>query len=392
MTSRINYLASTSTFGYVYEKAGEYYANGNYGDALILYRELMSSGVDDDLYYNAACCCEKMNNLDQAADYLEKSLKLNDRRFDGFVLLAEIYNKNGDFTKSIYNYTRARALKPDYTAGCLALSDLYKYKLMNFESIYYKNKFLQFTKDKKTHQYRNINQEVNRIRLESGRYSSNGMRAYSRGDLYTARQELVNAVRIYPLDYDTNYTIARVCNDLGENSEASKYFIRALFLNSSNTQIYMYLASVYSKMRDYTRAYCFTKRYLDLLLPNHNQQEYLKTIKTLKSLEPYAVNNIAIDKAENYISSNRYFEGYLEYQNIKIISKEDNSEVDSRLQLLELMSNPESYWAKLYLKKGQSLYNAGNRQEANNFFSRVMEISLPASAEYKSAKSKLSYV
>ena len=391
--SRIDYWATTSTHEYVYQKAGEYYSDGKYGDALTLYRELMNSGVDDDLYYNAALCCNKLGEFKQAADYLEKSLALNDRRFDAFVLLAEIYSGANENSKAIYNYTRARALKPDYPPACLVLADLCQKQGMEFEAVYYRTKFLQFSKDKRTPEYRRLNNEINNARAEAGRYTVSGARALSRGDVITAVNEYRNAYRFYPADYDTNIGLARGLNDTGDFNGALRHFIRAAYLNNSDSRLFMYIASVYSKIRDYQRAYCFAKRYLNTLISAHNQAEYLKTIKTVNSLEPYSGSgNVSEETAENYFASNRYYEAYLEYENLSILSPEPDYNITVRFQLLELMVNPEKYWSKLYLKKAQSLYNSGKHQEANGFFSRVMDLSPQNSEEYKSARAQISYV
>ena len=391
--SRIDYWATTSTHEYMYEKAWEYYSNGNYTDALTLYSELMNSGVDDELYYNAALCCNKLNKQEQAVEFLEKSLALNDRRFDGFILLAEIYTSLNSASKAIYNYTRARALKPDHSGACAALVDLYAKQGQKFESDYYRSRFLQYTKDKRSALYRSLNAENNNARAEAGRYFLTASRAFARGDLFTAKRDYKSGLDIYPADYESNFTYARVCNDLGDNTEAVKYFIRAMFLNNENAGLYMYIASVYSKLRDYSRAYCFLKRYLTLLVSTHNQAEYLKTIQSIKSLEPYSKNgSVSVSSAENYFNSNRYFEAYLEYGNLVILSEGKNSDIEVRLQLLELMVHPDTYWSKLYLRKGQALYDSGKIREANSFFSRVMEILPPNSSGYKLARSKITNV
>ncbi len=391
--SRIDYWASTSTHEYVYEKAGEYYIEGRYSHALKLYKELMNSGVDDSLYYNAALCCHKLNELKMAADYLEKSLTLNDRRFDAFVLLAEVYTSQGQYGKAIYDYVRARALKPDHAGVCLALSNLCKQYGMEFEAFYYKNKYLQFAKDKRNPEYKTINNELNAAIIEAGRYSNSGNSAFNRRDFVNAKKDYQKALKIYPADYNINLGYARLLNDLGDFDGALQYFIRALFLNNTDNRVYMHIASVYSKIRDYSRAYCFMKRYLNTLISEHNQPEYLKAIKTINSLETYAKSgNVSKIAAEDYFRLNRYFEAFLEYENLLILENALEAEIIARLQLLESMVNPEQYWSKLYLKKGQALYDSGKIREANEFFSRVMEISVPASGEYKTARSKISHV
>ncbi len=391
--SRIDYWAGASTNEYVYDKAGEYYSNGNYDDALTLYRELMNSGVDDDLYYKSALCCNKLGDYNQAAEYLEKSLRLNDRRFDAFILLAEIYTMQGRNSGAIYNYTRARALKPDHLQTCISLSELYKKQGMEFEAVYYKTKFLQFSKDRRSPEYRSINTGINNALAEAVRYENSAARILARGNAVGAISDYRNAINIYPVSYNTNVGLARALNDSGDFNGALRYFIRALFLNNNDKMLLMYIASVYSRMRDYTRAYCFAKRYLNELVSAHNQAEYLKTIKTINSLQPYAKpESLSRSAAENYFSSNRYFEAYLEYENLSVISDNQESDIQIQLQLLDLMVNPEQYWAKLYIRKGQSLYNLGKMREADGFFARVMELSGPDSEEYKLARASISYV
>ncbi len=390
---RFEYVASSSTYDYMLEKAAEFYSEGNYSDALVLYLEIMNTGVDDSLYYQTALCYNKLNQRDKAVEYLEKSLALNDRRLSAFVLLAEIYSNSGDNKKAIYNYMRARAIKPDHSASILELAKHFSLMNKEFESVYFYNKFIQFAKDKKSMEYRRIVSDLNNRRTSASRNFSSGLREFTRGNLFASKNEFVRANELYPIDYETNYNLARVCNDSGDFNSALRFFQRALFLNDSDKKIYMYLASVYSKIRDYSRAYCFTKKYLDFVVKENNQAEYLKMIKTLKVFEPYKTSgNVSVDIAENYFSNNRYIEAKLEYECVLILQPELESELKSRVNLLNLIINPEKVLADLYIEKGKSLYNLGKIKEAESFFARVMEITPVNTPEYKLAKSRVGNV
>ncbi len=390
---RFEYVASSSTYDYMLDKASEFYSEGNYSDALVLYLEIMNTGVDDSIYYQTALCYNKLNNLDKAVEYLEKSLALNDRRLSAFVMLAEIYSKLGDNKKAIYNYLRARTIKPDHSASILELAKLFALENKEFESVYFYNKFIQFAKDKKSREYRQISSDINNRRTTASRNFSSGIREFNKGNLFASKNEFVRANELYPIDYETNYNLARVCNDSGDFNTSLRYFQRALFLDDTDKKIYMYLASVYSKIRDYSRAYCFTKKYLDFVVKENNQAEYLKTIKTLKAFEPYKMaGNVSVNIAENYFNNNRYIEAKLEYDCVLILQPELESELKSKINMLNLVIHPEKVLAELYIEKGKSLYNLGKIKEAESFFTRVMEITSANTQEYKLAKSRVGNV
>ena len=111
--SPYEYWASTSTHEYMRDRAKEYVAEQKFSDALLLYRELMITGVDPIIYYEAANCLYQLGDYVTAADYLEKSINLNDRRWSSFNLMGACYEKLGNTSRAIFAYSRARALKPE---------------------------------------------------------------------------------------------------------------------------------------------------------------------------------------------------------------------------------------------------------------------------------------
>ena len=385
-----DYWASTSTHEYMRNRAKEYITEQKFSDALLLYRELMATGADSIVYYEAALCHYNLGTYIAAVELLEKSIQLNDRRWSSYNLLGACYEKLSQTDKAIYAYSRARGLKPDDTAVTLTLAKLYTSQKKTFEATYFYNKFLQYSKDKREENYRTVSRLLNDGRAASDRSLANASRAYGRQDYASAKTNYLQAVTAYPINPSANLGMARVCHDTADYNNAIKYFLRALFLNPKDSKILMQIAAEYSFLRDYTRAYCFIRRYLKTVVSN--QTEYLSAMKNLKMLEPH-INCNGITNAENLYKSNQFLEAYYDFDNI-IILNELNTSPDVRLrhQELESIIYPEITLSALYNKTGMELYKSGKFKEANKFFTRVMEISAKDTEEYRFAKAKFSYV
>ncbi len=388
--SRYNFVASDSTYELAWDRAREFYNEGRYSEALVIYLELLSHGLDSDLAYEAGSCYYYLKEYSKAIPLLENSVQLNDRRFIAFTTLANCYQNTNNPRKAIYNFTRARGLKPDDANSCLNLGKLYSTVNMDFESSYFYNKYLQYAKDKKEENYRTVSSSLNNSRTNADRFANNASRAYFRKDYNSARDNYLLALNSYPISYNTNLNLARVYHDMNNHHEAIKYFTRALFLDNKDRKLYMHIAAEYSYMRDYTRAYCYLKRYINTLIANPNQAEYLNAVRNLNSFEPHIKKEL-IKEPLHQLENNKYFDAMLEYENILILD-DDNSDAKIQFQFYEGLSTPENSLSKLYNKTGNELLHAGKFKEANKFFTRVMEISQQNSDEYRFAKAKLTNV
>lgn len=387
MTSRYDYWASDSIYDEILEKARDYYESGNYFDALKMYNELvMTAGIDADIYHEAACCYYKLSEFTSAVAYFEKSLQLNDRRWNGFSLLAECYYNLKQYNNAIYNSLRARALKPESLQETLNLSKYYSENNMKFESFYYLNKAFQALTDKRNDEYKRISGILSSARYNAEKFATSAYRAFSHKELISANNSYKQALAEYPINYDYNYNLAIINRDMKNSKESIFYFLRALFLNPRETRIYMHIAAEYSKLRDYTRAYCFVKRYINTLIANPNQSEYLSAMKNLKMLEPHINQSFSIDVSE-LLATNKYLEALYELENSLLITNNEKNKIE--FEKLEMLIFPEQSLSKLYNSKGTDLYTQGKFKEANKFFTRVMEISSKDSAEYKFAKDRI---
>ena len=134
--SRYNFIASDSTYELAWDRAREFYNEGRYNEALVIYLELLTHGLDSDLAYEAGSCYYYLKEYSKAIPLLENSVQLNDRRFIAFTTLANCYQNTNNPRKAIQNFTRARGLKPDDANSCLNLGKLYSTANMNFESSY----------------------------------------------------------------------------------------------------------------------------------------------------------------------------------------------------------------------------------------------------------------
>ena len=374
------------------DAAKEHYSTGNYEGALKLYLSMLNSSISYKLYHRIAKCYYKMNDLDSALEFFEKSVGLEKINNPSYTYLGNIYYRRKEISSAIYNWVCAFASHPEDEIICLNLATSYFSKNMRFQSVFYYEKYLKYAKNrtesyyaikKSIEDYKNIGLDF----LEKAKY------AISRKDNKSAINFLNFAVENFPTSFDINYLLGSIYLEENDNMHAMIYLKQAYSIDSRSLDVIQKLASVFINLGDYTSAYCTMRRLLPLVI--NNQSEYLNTMQVIKSLDT-SFDELSYlghkTYGDEYFTENNYHFALLEYENCMILQEDIKEELSDKVEQIKSFLNPEKAAIQSNLSAGNRAYLSGDYRTSNKYFSKVMQLSEDSSSEYKLAKSRISNV
>ena len=372
------------------EAAKGLYQSGNYDGALKLYLDMVNTNFSYKLYYEIGRCYYKLNDLINAELYFTRSISLETHKNPSYVVLGNIYYKNGNIDKAIEKWTFAHSTKPDDEAICLNLATAYFTKNMRYQSIIYYKKYLKYAKDKTSQYYLDIKKSIEEFEKINTEFYQKAQRAISMKDNETAIQALEYAAKNYPNSFDTNYQLGKIYFDQGNYMKAMIYLKQAYCIDNRSLDVLERLSSALVNLGDYTSGYCCFKRMLPLVLSN--QRGYLDIITTLKDLEG------SFDKlstsghtewAKRYYEENNYHFALFEYENCVILDGTLSFEYGDKIDQLKTLIKPEERIIKTCFEKGATYYSVKDYRTANKYFSKIMTLSTSDSADYRLARARM---
>ena len=366
------------------------YQDGKYAEALKLYQGMLNTSISHKLYYEIGRCYYKLNDLLPSEEYFKKSINLEGFKNPSFLYLGNIYYKRMDIKNAIENWASYYAYKPDDAAVCLNLATSYFSKGMRFQSVFYYQKYLKYTKGKTSSSYDTIKSSLDKCNEIGAEFLQKARRALVSKNNKSAIEYLTFAVTNLPVSFDINHLLGQVYLEENDYMHSLIYLKQALCLDNHSLDVLQKLASVYINIGDFTAAYCIMRRLLPLVL--HNQQEYLRTVKLIKNLDEsfdeYSYQGHK-DWAMRYDSENNYHMALIEYENCVIIKESLKEAFGERIERLKSFIRPEERIVKICLEKGGEFYKNGDFITSNKYFSKAMLLANQNSSEYKLAKSRV---
>lgn len=366
------------------------YNNGNYSGALKLYLDIVNTSYSFRVYFETGRCYYKLNDTDNAIFYFNRSIELEANKNPSYQFLGNIYFKKGETNKAIEYWITAHSFKPDDENLCLNLATSYFSKDMRFQAIHFYQKFLKYAKDKNSIHYLEVKQTLNSFMKDAEVCYQKALRAISAKDTQTAIQALTISVKTYPLKFDSNFLLGKLFLEQKNYKDALIYFKQAFTIDKKSLDVLQIIPVIMTNLGDIAGAYCALKRLIPLVI--RNQKEYLNVITTLKQLEtninPNQAENFLLN-ADEYFSNNDYLYAFFEYENYILMGNHMSAETDLKLQKIRRFINPEENIIRTCFDKGSTFHSMGAYEKSNKYFSKIMTLSTPNSADYKLAKSRL---
>lgn len=371
------------------EAAKNHFSKKDYKSALKLYLSLLNTSISYKLYSDIGMCYYKLNEDLPAEEYFKKSIALEFLKNPSYLYLGNLYYKRQDIKKAIEYWVNAYAYKPDDAAVCLNLATSYFSKGMQFQSVFYYEKYLKYAKDR-NESYSAIKSSIDKCTQIAAESLQKAQRAVSHQDNKTAIEILTFAVKNMPVSFDINHLLGNLFLKEGDNMQALVYLKQALCIDNKSLDVLQKLTSVYINLGDYTSAYCAMRRLLPLVI--NNQQEYLKTMQSIKALNS-TFDDMSFQGhrnfADKYYEDNNYHLALIEYENCVILNEGMQSVIGEKIEKLKNFLKPEDRIIKACMEKGGVLYKEGDYRTSNKYFTKIMRLSNENSTEYKLAKSRI---
>ncbi len=373
----------------VINAAKKHYNDGNYDLAIKLYLGLLNTGATTKLYLDVGLCYYKKKEYNSAIEYLSRSITLDNKNSLAYSYIGNCYFRKLDANKAIGNWTMARSISPKDETVCLNLAIAYFAKNMSYESIFYYDKYLKYSQNKETAQYKSIERNVNGLLIESNDNYVQAQRAELRNDSITAEKNYLAAIKKYPIVSEYHTSIGNLYYKIKQYDKAIEHYGYSL-RNHNSKDVVLNLAKSYEAIDDARSAYCFYKRYLNFTIST--QSEYLELTKKVSSLKKqidFYSSNVVLEIAKQHYENNEYYKALVEYENYVILKPESKDDYTETIKKIRSFTLPEQIITRKYLEKGKELLKTGEVEGAKRYFTEVMHLSNPKSNEYKLAKSKI---
>ena len=191
---------------------------GNYLDAEILFREIVSNGTNNYAVYGSlAILSGKKGNINEMFQYLTHATKLNPNYADGHFNLGIIFLKKGNLNNAVDSLLKTIRIRPEDSNALNMLGVVFFKKGDIKSSINYYAKAIE------------LNQQNDKI-------YNNLATAYSKsGNLEAALSTYLKALKIDSNNFSTLFNLGKIYQQKGDLESALKTFKKILRLKNVNS-------------------------------------------------------------------------------------------------------------------------------------------------------------
>ena len=183
----------------LFARAKQLAAEGKYDAALAVYKEILESGEDSEVYYNIGYIKAAQGKFDEAIIAFRKAVMLNNLHARAYKMMGEVYLKKGDQPEAEKHFEKAGKI------------------------------FLE----------RNMDEEAEAVFKEVLRLNPQVVNIYnSLGIIYRRKHNYAEAIRLYrvaitvdPEDENIYFNLGRACLENKQVDDARKAFEQALEIN-----------------------------------------------------------------------------------------------------------------------------------------------------------------
>ncbi len=233
-----------------------------------LYKNVQNSPMNADSYYEFAYELHKNGKIDDAITYYLQTIKLDNKKIDAYINLSQAYRQKQNYNDAYAIIKKAQTIAPD--------NELVKKQLDIVAKEY----------------------DTNNYNLASNMFQS--------GDYEKAIEEYK---KINPPTADSLIGIAAAYQSLKNNTQAITYYKKAMELDSKNSDLPYYIASIYSNDGDIQNA----KTYIDMALAKNPSNKPAKELaEYIKAKQAEAL----ISQASKLYDEKKYTEALQIYNQI----------------------------------------------------------------------------
>ena len=223
-----------------------------------LYKNVQNSPMDADSYYEFAYELHKANKIDDAIVYYLQTIKLDNSKIDAYINLSQAYRQKKNYADAYSIIQKAQSLAPD-------------------------NELVKKQFDIVAKEYAANNYTIASSAFQSGDY----------------QRAISEYMKITPATVDSLIGIAASYQSLKNNEKAIEYYKKAMDLDSKNSDIPYYIASIYANQNNFEQA----NQYIQIALtknPSNTKAKELSDYISAKQTEGILAQAIQMYDEKKY--------------------------------------------------------------------------------------------
>lgn len=376
----------------LFEKAHRFYRIRNYGEAIEYFKEIEKIKPDSpEILVNIGNCLYNSRVRSEAISYWQKAIKLDSTLFTPYFNIANYYYSEERVDDAIVHWLIALTIKPEHSSVLLNLGIAYEKKGNKVEAFKYYETFLKHSDTKTSLDYKRINNRIQRYKYVAMHNLKVGIFYQRKQKLRQAAQAYMKAIEEYPIFAKAHLNMGSICY-LSENYEkAVEYWMNSLRIDDGYKNTYCNLAVAYDKIKKYSYAYCFYKKYLDFIPENHAEyaslKERLDTIKEYIQKHPEIVQE-HYNAATKFLNAKEFRYALEEFENYKMLAPGEAVKVEGKIAELKDYLNPLKKNVTMAMGIGEKFMNKGEFDNAMKAFQKCVALD-PKSEEAKKATQKI---
>ncbi len=237
-----------------------------------LYKNVQNSPMNADSYYEFAYELHKANKIDDAIVYYTQTIKLDNKKTDAYINLSQAYRQKKDYKNAYDIIQKAMAIEPT-------------------------NQLVKKQYDLVAKEYAANNYSIASNAFQSGDY----------------QKAIAEYMKITPATSDSLIGIAACYQSLKNYEKAIEYYKKAMELDSKNSDIPYYIASLFADSNNFEQAKVYANISLSKNPANTQAKEILDYVNA-KDIEKDLAKAVELYDAQKYNEAIALFDKVLKIE------------------------------------------------------------------------------
>jgi len=351
------------------------YSSSKYVDeAITEYQRALETYIDSaEIYFKIGQAQYFKGDLDKAINYLNMSVKKDEKLGKSYYLLAETYTKKARFAEAIINAKKSIKLKP-FRNSCahFLLHNLYKLASFGNFKITVKSKFefllsvLTLPYDKKA--VKNVFRSISYFKFMP--ILLNGYYQIQKGGLNQAIDVYVQAIEQAPGFVPLYCLLGDIYRSLGQFDNAITEYKMAIWLDSLNIPAYRHLCQAYEELGDYDSA---IDTYQKLITIMPNMPEFHSNLANIYYLKGEIKEAISHYQGAITLNPNKQWTSIIS-QTLGFVYQENSKDLDAAISAYQsaYLLTPDDI--DIYINLGSAFYDKEDFDNALTVYRSALEL------------------
>lgn len=364
-------------------RAYEFYQAGKYNEALSMAEsdmQLNSMAYGQVLIGN---CYKRLGDKKSAMSHWQKAVEISPLEHSAYINIANEQYSEGNVNEAILNWHIASTIMPENPAVNLNLALAYDKKGSRIKATRYFERYLKYEKNSTSHEYLNVKHTMANLTAKVDFYAK-------KVEEYKLQKDLKAIAALYMKMISTYANLPNIYLNIAEIFYFDKNFEKALEFNlivylhyPYTTKILLDIANLYYVLKQYSYAYAFYSRALELL-PDCTSY-YSKVQSKLSALsfvlkDPELIET-HLQKAREAEKNNDYEIAIDEYENYMILSESENPDIRQIIDKYKIFLNPEPFVVNVLYSQIPDLMNKKKLNACVELCDRIMTLATESNSK-----------